>query len=91
MTPSVHHSSRSRCILFAILSSVISSLATILKVQVVHHLNPLVAACVGVLFAGLLTLLVLCLTNGLPTWKSIIEVRRWKRCFSLKWSPSVDT
>ena len=76
MTPSVHHSSRARCILFAILSSVISSLATILKVQVVHHLNPLVAACVGVLFAGLLTLLVLCIKNSLPTWESILEARR---------------
>jgi drug/metabolite transporter (DMT)-like permease len=76
MTCSVHNSGRSRCIVFAVISSVISSLATILKVQVVHYLNPLVAACVGVLFAGLLTLLLLWITKGLPTWQSILEARR---------------
>jgi drug/metabolite transporter (DMT)-like permease len=75
MGSSTHHTNRSRCILFAVLSSVISSLATILKVQVVHYLNPLVAACVGVLFAGILTLIFLFLTKRLPTWKSVMEVR----------------
>ena len=76
MTPPIHHLSRSRCILFAVLSSILSSVATIFKVQGVQYVNPLVAACAGVLFAGLLTLAYLAVTKDLPSWKSILSVRR---------------
>jgi drug/metabolite transporter (DMT)-like permease len=76
MESHTHHITRSRCILFAVLSSVISSSATILKVQGVQYVNPLVAASVGVLFAGTLTLVFLAVTRSLPSWQSIMEVRR---------------
>lgn len=76
MESHTHHITRSRCILFAVLSSVISSSATILKVQAVQYVNPLVAASVGVLFAGTLTLVFLAVTRSLPSWQSLMEVRR---------------
>jgi drug/metabolite transporter (DMT)-like permease len=71
-----HHITRSRCILFAVLSSFLSSSATILRVQVVHSIHPLVAACIGVLFAGVLTLGFLAVTRNLPSWQSMMDVRR---------------
>lgn len=58
---------RSRYILFAILSSILSSVATLFKVQGVHYLHPVLAASVGVLFAGLITLVYLILRKQLPT------------------------
>lgn len=65
-----------RYVLFAIASSVLSSVATIFKVQGLHYINPLAAACVGVLFAGVLTFVYLAITSNLPSWKSIIEARK---------------
>ncbi len=50
-TPST--SNRSSFIAFAIISSVLSSVGTIFKVQGVRHVPPLLAAAGGVLFAGL--------------------------------------
>lgn len=46
------------------------------KVQGVQIINPFVAGSIGVLFAGTLTLLYLALTSNLPSWKSIVSVRR---------------
>ena len=65
---------RSRFITYAIISSVLSSIATLFKVQGVRYLPPILAASVGVLFAGLLTFLVLAGTRNLPSWKSIKQV-----------------
>jgi len=75
MTADNHHLSRSRCIIFAVLSSVLSSSATAFKVQGVQYIPPIIAASVGVLFAGSLTLAFLALTRNLPSWKSLMAVR----------------
>ena len=80
MTPTVplpdtcHH--RSRFITYAIISSVLSSVATLFKVQGVRHLPPVLAASVGVLFAGILTLLVLAGTRQIPSWTSLKQVAK---------------
>ena len=66
---------RSRFIAYAIISSVLSSVATLFKVQGVKHVPPLLAAAGGVLFAGLLALCVLALTRNLPSWSAIKQVR----------------
>ena len=66
---------RSRFITYAIISSVLSSIATLFKVQGVKHVPPLLAASGGVLFAGLLALIALYLTKTLPSWHSIRQVR----------------
>lgn len=65
---------RSHFITYAIISSVLSSVATLFKVQGVHHLPPLLAASVGVLFAGALTFVVLVVTRKVPTWVSLKQV-----------------
>lgn len=72
----VSPSFRSQAILFAILSSILSSVATVFKVQGVQSVHPLIAASTGVLFAGVLTLAYLALTSNLPSWKDIISVRK---------------
>lgn len=66
---------RSRFIAYAIISSVLSSVGTLFKVQGVQHLPPLLAAAGGVFFAGLLAFILLALTRNLPTWTSIMAVR----------------
>lgn len=66
---------RRRFITYAILSSVLSSVATLFKVQGVKHVPPLLAAAGGVLFAGLLALFVLVITRNLPSWSAIMQVR----------------
>jgi drug/metabolite transporter (DMT)-like permease len=66
---------RSRFIAFAIISSVLSSVATLFKVQGVRHVPPLLAAAGGVFFAGLLALAILALTRNLPSWSAIKQVR----------------
>jgi drug/metabolite transporter (DMT)-like permease len=67
---------RSRCIVFAIASSILSSVATVFKVQGVAYIDPLIAASVGVLFAGVISLAYLALRSDLPSWKSLVEVRK---------------
>jgi drug/metabolite transporter (DMT)-like permease len=69
------HSQRGRFIAFAIISSVLSSVGTLFKVQGVRHVPPLLAAAGGVLFAGLLALVLLALTRNLPSWSAIKQVR----------------
>lgn len=71
-----HNLSHSRCVLFAVLSSILSSVATIFKVQGVRYLDPFIASSVGVLFAGVLTLIYLAATKSLPSWKSMVAVWR---------------
>ncbi len=68
-------SARTRFIAYAVLSSVISSVATLFKVQGVRSVPPLLAAAVGVLFGGLLALLILTISRRLPTWNKVWEVR----------------
>lgn len=75
MTLATTSLSRSRCILFAILSSILSSVATVFKVEGVQYINPLVASSVGVLFAGVLTLAYLFATRDLPSWRSLVSAR----------------
>lgn len=67
--------SRSRFIAFAVISSVLSSVATLFKVQGVKHVPPLLAAAGGVLFAGILALIVLAASGKLPTLSAIKQVR----------------
>jgi drug/metabolite transporter (DMT)-like permease len=66
---------RGRFIAYAIISSVLSSVATLFKVQGVKHVPPLLAAAGGVLFAGVLALIVLALTRNLPSWSAIKAIR----------------
>ncbi len=68
-------SERARFIAYAVLSSVISSIATLFKVQGVRTVPPLLAAAMGVLFGGVLTLLILTITRKLPTWDALWKVR----------------
>jgi probable blue pigment (indigoidine) exporter len=70
-----HHPDRSRFIAYAIISSVLSSVATIFKVQGVRHVPPVLAAAGGVFFAGLLAFVLLALTKNLPSWEKIKQVR----------------
>lgn len=72
-TSANHHS---RYIVFAIASSVLSSVATLFQAEGLKYINPLAAASVGVLFAGVLTLTYLALTSNLPSWKSLVEARK---------------
>jgi drug/metabolite transporter (DMT)-like permease len=58
---------RSRCVLFAVLSSVLSSVGTLFKVQGVRDLHPVLVAAVGLLVAGSITLLYLAATRQLPS------------------------
>ncbi len=67
--------SRLECIIFALISASLSSVATLFKVQGVASVPPLLAASVGVLFAGILTLLYLALRKRLPSWQAIAHVR----------------
>lgn len=69
-------SGRTRFITYAILSSVISSVATLIKVQGVRSVPPLLAASVGVLFGGVLALTILVLLRRLPSWHSIKTVHK---------------
>lgn len=66
---------RSRFVAYAIISSVLSSVGTLFKVQGVKHVPPLLAAAGGVLFAGTLALILLTITRNLPTWNSLKQVR----------------
>jgi probable blue pigment (indigoidine) exporter len=68
-------SERARFITYAVLSSVISSGATLFKVQGVRTVPPLLAAAVGVLFGGVLALLILAASRRLPTWVALWKVR----------------
>lgn len=70
-SPSLH----SRFVAYAIISSVLSSVATLFKVQGVRHVPPLLAAAGGVFLAGLITLGLLALTKNLPSWSAIRQVR----------------
>jgi drug/metabolite transporter (DMT)-like permease len=80
MTPSISSHTvarrRSQAILFAVVSSVLSSVATVFKVQGVQFIDPLIAASTGVLFAGLLTLAYLALTSNMPSWSSLVAARK---------------
>ena len=67
---------RTRCIVFAILSSVLSSVGTLFKVQGVKTVPPLIAAAGGVLFAGLILWGYLILTRQLPSRSAIRKVWR---------------
>lgn len=66
---------RSRFVAYAIISSVLSSVGTLFKVQGVKNVPPLLAAAGGVLFAGGLALVLLALTRNLPTWTALKQVR----------------
>lgn len=68
--------SRSQCIVFAILSSTISSVATVLKVEGVRTVDPLLAASLGVLFGGLISWSYLILRRQVPRLAAIREVGR---------------
>jgi drug/metabolite transporter (DMT)-like permease len=68
--------SRSQCIVFAILSSTLSSVATVLKVEGVRTVDPLLAASVGVLFGGLISWSYLILRRQVPSLAAIREVGR---------------
>lgn len=67
---------RSRFITYAIISSVLSSVATLFKVQGVQHLPPILAASVGVLFAGGVTFLALVAMRKVPSWRSLKQVTK---------------
>jgi drug/metabolite transporter (DMT)-like permease len=67
-----HHS---RFVAYAIISSVLSSVATLFKVQGVRHVPPLLAAAGGVFLAGIIALGLLALTKNLPSWSAIKQVR----------------
>ncbi len=74
----MHHdltSNRSRFITYAIISSVLSSVATLFKVQGVRHIPPVLAAAGGVFVAGLLALVLLAITRNLPSWDAMKRVR----------------
>jgi probable blue pigment (indigoidine) exporter len=73
--PTPTTSNRSSFIAFAIISSVLSSVGTIFKVQGVRHVPPLLAAAGGVLFAGLLSFFLLAITRNLPKWEDVMKVR----------------
>ncbi len=66
---------RARFVAYAIISSILSSVGTLFKVQGVRSVPPLLAASGGVLFAGSLAFLALALTRNLPSWESIKKVR----------------
>lgn len=66
---------RNRCIVFAILSSTLSSVATLFKVQGVEHVPPILGASVGVLFAGLISFPYLALRGQLPSFAQLWGVR----------------
>ena len=76
VSPHRSHHPRSRFITYAIISSVLSSVATLFKVQGVRHLPPILAASVGVIFAGTLTLLVLVALRNVPSWTSLKQVAK---------------
>lgn len=67
---------RTRCILFAILSSVLSSVGTLFKVEGVKTVPPLLAASGGVLFAGMLMWVYLLFARKMPRWAAIRQVAR---------------
>ena len=67
---------RSLYIIFAIASSILSSVATLFKVQGVRHVHPVLAASIGVLFAGSVTLLYLALSKQLPSLMNIRKIAR---------------
>ncbi len=66
--------SRGKCITCAVLSSVFSSVATIFKVQGVQTVPPVLAATVGILFAGILSFLLLAVSRQLPKLAKIKSV-----------------
>lgn len=70
------NSTRTRCIVFALLSSALSSVGTLFKVEGVKTVPPLVAAAGGVLFAGFLLWMYLILVQQLPSRASIKKVWR---------------
>ena len=63
--------SRNQCISCAVLSSVFSSIATLFKVQGVNTIPPVLAATIGILFAGLISTIFLLFKKQLPKWVSI--------------------
>ncbi len=67
--------SRARCIVFAVLSSVLSSVGTLFKVEGVKIVPPLLAAATGVLFAGTIMWIYLIVTRQLPRWRDLMQVR----------------
>ncbi len=74
----MHHDptvKRSQFIAYAIISSVLSSVATLFKVQALRYIPPLLAAAAGVLFAGLIALVLLAITRSLPSRDAIKRVR----------------
>lgn len=68
--------SRVECIAAAIFSSVLSSVATLFKVQGVDSVPPLLAASIGVLFGGLLTFTYLLVRRNVPSLEVLRSV--WK-------------
>lgn len=66
--------SRAQCIACAILSSVFSSVATLFKVQGVNTVPPLLAATVGILFAGLLSWIFLIIRRQIPKLSTVKSV-----------------
>ncbi len=64
----------SRYILFAILSSCLSSTSTLFKVQGVAVIDPVLAATVGVLFAGIISWSYLIIRKQIPKWQNIRQV-----------------
>ena len=66
--------SRTRFILFAVLSSVLSSVATLFQGQGVRNLPPVLAASVGLLFASSLTFCYLAYTKQLPSLNKLKSI-----------------
>ncbi len=59
----------------AVLSSILSSIATLYKAQGVHILPPFLAAPVGILFGGLISFVYLAVRRNLPTLEQLRAVK----------------
>lgn len=66
--------SRKKCIAFAIISSSLSSIATLFKVQGLSYVPPLLAAVIGILFAGGIAWIYLILVGKIPKKSEIALV-----------------
>ncbi len=64
----------SKFIVFAILSSCLSSIATLFKVQGVAVVDPILASTIGVLFAGVISTSYLIICKQIPKWENIRKV-----------------
>lgn len=66
----------SRCVKLAILSSILSSVATLFRVQGVSIISPPLAATIGVLFAGLISFSYLAIRGQIPSFETIKRAGR---------------